>query len=126
MAAIKLHVGEAGLDTYLNPIFVRPVTDRLKAAGAHPFLTDTNTLYSGSRHNSPQHIMTALSHGFGPEVTGAPFIVADGLKGENYQRVEISKKHFAGAAVANDILEADFICFNLILTRQTILYLILI
>jgi uncharacterized Fe-S center protein len=108
LAAIKLHVGEAGLDTYLNPIFLRPVTDRIKAAGAHPFLTDTNTLYSGSRHNSPQHILTAAAHGFVPEVTGAPFIVADGLRGENYSRVEIGQKHFASAAIARDVLDADF------------------
>ena len=101
-------MGEAGLDTYLNPIFLRPLTDRIKAAGAYPFLTDTNTLYSGSRRNSPQHLMTAAAHGFVPEVTGAPFVVADGLKGENYRRVEIGKKHFAAAAIATDILDADF------------------
>lgn len=108
MAAIKLHVGEAGLDTYINPIFVRPVVERMKKAKAKPFLTDTNTLYSGSRNDSPTHIMTAVSHGFGTEVTGAPFTIADGLKGNSYHRVEIGKKHFPDAAIANDILDADF------------------
>ena len=108
LAAIKLHVGEAGLDTYLNPIFVRPVVERIKKLGAKPFLTDTNTLYSGSRHTSPDHAMTAISHGFGSEVTGAPFIVADGLKGESYRRVDINGKHIKSAAIANDILDADF------------------
>ncbi len=108
MAAIKLHVGEAGLDTYVNPIFLRPLVEHIQKAGGEPFLTDTNTLYSGSRHNSVSHIKTAIAHGFGSEVTGAPFIVADGLKGENYRRVKIGLKHFDTAAIANDILAADF------------------
>ena len=107
LVAIKLHVGEAGLDTYLNPIFIKPVVENIKTCGGSPFLTDTNTLYSGSRHQSPEHIKTAISHGFGTEVTGAPFIVADGLKGESYKRVSINKKHFKDAAIANDIIDAD-------------------
>ena len=109
MAAIKLHIGEAGLDTYLNPIFVKPVVDKIKECKGVPFLTDTNTLYSGSRNDSPTHIMTAVSHGFGTQVTGAPFVVADGLKGNSYRRVEIGKKHIKKAAIANDILDADFL-----------------
>ena len=108
MAAIKLHVGEAGLDTYLNPIFVRPVVEKIKGCEAIPFLTDTNTLYTGSRNNSPSHMMTAVSHGFGTEVTGAPFIIADGLKGNSYRHVDIEKKHVKSAAIANDIIDADF------------------
>ncbi len=107
LAAVKIHVGEEGLNTYLNPIFLRPVVERIKKVGAVPFLTDTNTLYSGSRHDSPNHVMTAIRHGFGSEVTGAPFTVADGLKGDNFSYVEINKKHFAKAAIAKDILDAD-------------------
>ena len=113
LAAIKLHIGEAGLDTYLNPIFVKPVVEQIKKAGGEPFLVDTNTLYSGSRNNSVRHMMTAVSHGFGTEVTGAPFIVADGLKGANYQRVKVNLNHFETAAIANDIIAADFmLAFN--------------
>ena len=107
IAAVKVHVGEQGLNTYINPIFVRPVVEQVKQAGGKAFLVDTNTLYSGSRHDSVEHMMTAISHGFGTEVTGAPFIVADGLKGESYRRVKIDLKHFADAAIANDILDAD-------------------
>lgn len=108
MSAIKLHVGEQGLNTYINPIFVRPVVDSIKEAGGKAFLVDTNTLYSGSRHNSIDHIITAVSHGFGMEVTGAPFIVADGLKGKSYRKVKIDLHHVQEAAIANDILDADF------------------
>ncbi len=108
LAAVKLHVGEAGLDTYLNPVFVRPVVEKIKEAGGDPFLTDTNTLYSGSRHNAVSHARTAIGHGFGSEVTGAPFVVADGLKGGSYQRVKVGLKHFKDAAIAGDIVAADF------------------
>lgn len=51
LTAIKLHFGEFGNDTHLRPQLVRKVVDLAKQAGANPFLTDTNTLYSGSRNH---------------------------------------------------------------------------
>lgn len=42
---------------------------------------DTNTLYSGSRNNSLDHLLTALKHSFDYMVTEAP-IIADGLRSE--------------------------------------------
>lgn len=106
LTAIKLHVGEDGNDAYLPPILVKQVVERVKLAGAKPFLTDTNTLYSGSRHDAVTHMQTAISHGFGTEVTGAPFIVADGLHGDNVQDIEVNLKHFAQVHIAGDIVAA--------------------
>ncbi len=65
LTAVKVHFGERGNDTFINPVFVRTVVDLLKAQGASPFVTDTNTLYKGSRHNAVDHLATALEHGFG-------------------------------------------------------------
>ncbi|MBP2654086.1 MAG: 4Fe-4S ferredoxin iron-sulfur binding domain protein [Firmicutes bacterium] len=107
LTAIKLHFGERGSDGFINPVFVRQVVDKVKAQGAKPFLTDTNTLYSGSRHNSVDHLQTALEHGFDYTVTGAPIIIADGLRSENIAEVEISKKHFDKVKLAKDIVSAD-------------------
>lgn len=107
LTAIKLHVGEAGNDAYVQPTLVREVVDRVKQAGAQAFLTDTNTLYSGSRHNAISHVETAIKHGFGVEVTGAPFVVADGLRGNNYRQVEINLPRFKEVAIAGDIIDAD-------------------
>jgi uncharacterized Fe-S center protein len=107
LTAIKLHFGERGNDGYINPVLVRSVVDRVKARGGKPFLTDTNTLYSGSRHNSVDHLITALEHGFDLTVTGAPLIISDGLRSDNVKEVQIGKKHFASVKLAGDIVTAD-------------------
>ncbi len=107
LTALKLHFGERGNDSYINPVLVRPVVDRIKAEGAKPYLTDTNTLYSGSRHNAVDHLITALEHGFDYTVTGAPIIISDGLKGDNVMEVQIGKKHFSSVKLARDVANAD-------------------
>jgi len=107
LTAVKLHFGERGNDGYINPVFVRQVVERIKARGAKPFLTDTNTLYSGSRQNSVDHLITALEHGFDYTVTGAPLIISDGLRSNNVKELHIGKKHFASVKLARDIVEAD-------------------
>ena len=107
LTAIKLHFGERGNDSYINPVFVRQVVDKLKAKGAKPFLTDSNTLYSGSRHNAVDHLITALEHGFDFSVTGAPLIIADGLRSQNIEEVVINKKHFQTVKLSRDIVNAN-------------------
>ena len=62
--AIKLHFGERGNTAYVRPVFLRPIVDRVKGLGGRPFLTDTCTLYGGSRSNAVSHIATAEEHGF--------------------------------------------------------------
>jgi uncharacterized Fe-S center protein len=105
--AIKLHFGELGNDSYINPVYVRQVVDKVKGAGALPFVTDTNTLYLGSRSNAVDHITTAILHGFDYAVVGAPVIIADGLCGKNVARVKIDKKHFEKVSIAGDIVASD-------------------
>lgn len=107
LMAVKLHFGEEGNDSYINPVLVRQVVDKIAAEGAKPFLTDTNTLYYGSRHNSHDHLKTAILHGFDYSVVGAPLIIADGLRGENWADVQINQKHFKNVKIAGDILNSD-------------------
>lgn len=106
LTAIKLHFGEYGNDTHLNPTLVRQVVDKVLDAGGKPFLTDTTTLYSGSRHNAVDHLQTAYLHGFTPSVVRAPVIVADGLYGENDVPVRIKAKHFKEVHIATEIRRA--------------------
>jgi len=82
---------------------VRQVVDKVKECGGLPFLTDTNTLYHGSRSNAVDHITTAVLHGFDYAVAGAPVIIADGLFGTNITWVTIKGKHFKRVAIAGDI-----------------------
>ena len=107
LTAVKVHVGERGNDTFLNPVFVRKVVECVKAAGGKPFITDSNTLYKGSRHNAVDHMITAIEHGFGYATVGAPFIVADGLRSTSYEEVKIGKKHFKSVKIAASIAAAQ-------------------
>jgi uncharacterized Fe-S center protein len=107
--AIKLHFGESGNDGFISPVYVRQIVEKVKACRALPFLTDTNTLYLGSRSNAVEHIGTAILHGFDFAVAGAPVIIADGLNGKNIAKVTIGKKHFNEVLVAGDIAAADSI-----------------
>lgn len=107
LVAVKIHFGEAGNTAYIRPPFVRRIVDRLKDLGAKPFLTDTNTLYVGTRTEAYSHLVTAFDHGFTREVTGAPVIIADGLRGNNRVEVGVHGKHVKNAHIASDIYNAD-------------------
>jgi uncharacterized Fe-S center protein len=103
LVAIKLHVGELGNPYYVQPFFVHEVVRQVKEAGGKPFLTDSNTLYLAQRHNAIDHTHTALMNGFG---TVAPFVVADGLRGESYRTVK-TKGILDEIEVSGAIAEAD-------------------
>lgn len=107
LVAIKLHFGERGNDTYLNPAFARQVVEAVRAAGGKPFLTDTSTLYNGKRHNAADHLETAYLHGFTPYTVDAPVVMADGLLGYNEEMVPVSRKHFRAVHIAQGIREAS-------------------
>ena len=102
LVAIKLHVGELGNPYYVQPFFVHDIVRRVKELGAKPFLTDSNTYYMAQRHNAYDHMQTALMNGFNM----APFIVADGLKSENYRTVK-TKGYLSEIEVSGVIAEAD-------------------
>lgn len=111
LTAIKIHFGEIGNDSFISPIFVREAVSFVKQQGGKPFVTDTNTLYSGSRHNAVDHLTTAALHGFVSSVTDAPVIIADGLRSLNYRDAVLPDS--AGDTIlkrfhiAGDILDAD-------------------
>lgn len=107
LVAVKIHFGEAGNTAYIRPPFVRRIVDRLKDLGAKPFLTDTNTLYVGTRTEAYSHLVTAFDHGFTREVTGAPVIISDGLRGNNRVDVSFNGTHVKKAHIAADIYNAD-------------------
>ncbi|MBI5491925.1 MAG: DUF362 domain-containing protein [Deltaproteobacteria bacterium] len=107
LVAIKLHFGEKGNTSYIQPVFVRRVVDRVKDTGALPFLTDTNTLYVGTRGNSVEHLKTAIENGFDYSVAGAPLIIADGLRGEDGVAVKVGGRHFEEVNIAREITNAD-------------------
>ncbi len=102
LVAIKLHVGELGNPSYVQPFFIHDIIRKVKQAGGKPFLTDSNTYYMAQRHNAYDHMQTALMNGFNM----APFIVADGLKSENFRTVK-TKGILPEIEVSGAIAEAD-------------------
>ncbi len=102
LVAVKLHVGELGNPYYVQPCFVHDIIRRIKDAGGKPFLTDSNTAYHAQRSNAYDHMNTALMNGFNM----APFIVADGLKGENFQTIK-TKGILKEIEVSGAIAQAD-------------------
>lgn len=109
LVAIKLHFGEKGNASFISPVFVRKVVDKLKETGAKPFLTDTNTLYVGTRGNSVDHLKTAIENGFDYAVAGAPVIIADGLRGEAGVPVTVNGRYYKEVNIAKEIVAANAI-----------------
>jgi hypothetical protein len=109
LTAIKLHFGEKGNLAFIRPNFIRRIVDYVVKCGASPFLTDTNTLYSGARGNSVGHLNTAIENGFAYAVVNAPLIIADGLRGGSYETVTINKAVIKDAFIAREIYNSDSI-----------------
>ncbi len=107
LTAIKVHFGEAGNCAYVRPVFLRVVADYLRTLGCKPFLTDTNTLYKGSRSDATAHIETAVRHGFDYAAIGCPVIIADGLRRGSGVRMPIQGELLQEASIAPGIAEAD-------------------
>lgn len=107
LVAIKLHFGERGNLAYVRPQYVRRVVEQVKAKGGRPFLTDSNTLYAGSRSNAVDHLETAIENGFDYSVVGAPLVIADGLNGKDYVSVPVNLKHFKEVKIGSAAVQAD-------------------
>jgi len=105
--AVKLHFGEKGNSGFIRPIFVRKVVDYIKAKGNRVFLTDTNTLYRGSREDAVTHLDTAITNGFAYSVVNTPLLIADGLRANDEVEIDISGKHVNTAYIGMAIWKAD-------------------
>lgn len=103
---LKIHFGENGNTGYIKPAFVRHFIEVMQEWGVKPFLGDTNTLYVGERGNTVDHMRCAYRNGFAYATMGAPVVILDGLRGQNY--VELPKLGQApGIYIAQDALNAD-------------------
>jgi hypothetical protein len=107
LVAVKLHFGELGNTAFIRPLFIRKIVESIKGIGGFPFLTDANTLYAGTRSDSPRHLTTAIQNGFAYSVIEAPLIIADGLRGKSETAVTVNQKRFKRVYIGTDIVEAD-------------------
>ena len=107
LTAVKLHFGEMGNAAYIRPVFLRKIADKIRELGGSPFLTDANTLYAGTRSDSPSHLTTAILNGFDYAVVNAPLLIADGLRGKSESAVEVNLNRFDQVYIGKEIVEAD-------------------
>lgn len=107
LVAVKIHPGEAGNTSYVSAENVNNIINALNFPADRIFLTDTTVLYPGLRMSAPDYIRLAAEHGFGTPDT-PPFIVADGLHGENEVLIEMPDEFDSSAAhLASIICSAD-------------------
>jgi hypothetical protein len=107
LAAIKTHFGEEGNTSFISPLWLGPILGFLRKCGARPFLTDTTTLYGGSRGNGVSHALLAREHGFDAALLQAPVLIADGIRGTNQVEVPGRGRHFRSCYLAGEIAQAD-------------------
>lgn len=106
--AIKMHFGELGNLSFLRPNYARAVADVVKELGGHPFLTDCNTMYPGSRKNALEHLECAWENGFTPLTVGCPILIGDGLKGTDDIAVPVvGGEYIKEAYIGRAIMDAD-------------------
>lgn len=107
IVAIKAHLGEPGNTSFLQPFFVAKIVEMVKQKKAKPFITDTTTAYVHKRYNAVDYSISAIKHGFSFATVGAPFIVADGLTGDNYLTIKIDGEILKEVYIGSDIINAD-------------------
>lgn len=83
--AIKVHFGEKGCTTYVDPLLVKAVYDKVTSLGKEATLIECNVLYKGSRTVTKDHLTVANDHGF----TFSPIHICDGEKGQDSVEVPL-------------------------------------
>ena len=106
-AALKIHFGESGNTGHIKPQWLTGLIWEIRQKTKHAFLTDSNTLYIGHRSNSIDHLRLAWSHGFTPEITGVPVIIADGLIGRDKQEPRSAQARTTSSKIAGAVLDSD-------------------
>jgi len=98
---IKLHWGERGNESFLEPVYARAIIQWLDTLGAKPFVFDTTVLYSGGRRHGTDSLETAARNGYTAEFLGCPLVIADGMDGRDVIDIPAGYKHFRTVQVAS-------------------------
>ena len=98
---IKLHWGERGNESYLEPVYARAIANWLNSLGTQPFVFDTTVLYSGGRRLGKDSLETAARNGFTADFLGCPLVIADGMDGRDVIDLPAGYKHFQTVQVTS-------------------------
>ena len=89
---VKITIGDTKCIYNINPELVKSIISEIKTKKAKPFLFDTNVIYKGSRLNAVDHLTLAQNKGFAHSRVGAPFIIADGIFGQDGKEYDIDSE----------------------------------
>ncbi|MDR0510776.1 MAG: DUF362 domain-containing protein [Rikenellaceae bacterium] len=107
--AIKTHFGEPGNLAFIRPNYAARMVELIRSLGGRPFLSDSNTLYSGRRSNAVDHLQSAMENGFNPISAKCNVIIADGLKGTEVREVAIDGEFCKAPKIGSAIVDADIV-----------------
>jgi len=93
LVPVKITLGEPSCIHNIYPDLAKAVVSKIKNKQAKPFLFDTSVIYKGQRQNAVDHLSLAQDKGFGQDKVGAPFIIADGLLGQDGKEYAIKAEH---------------------------------
>jgi len=104
---VKITIGDSDCVYNLSPSLVKTVIREIRVSGAKPFLFDTSVIYEGRRQNAVDHLTLVQHKGFELSKVGAPFIVADGVFGQDGKEIEIESRHIKKIKVPSFIGMVD-------------------
>ena len=90
---VKLTVGDSACVYNVSPELAERVIAKIRLVGAKPFLFDTSVIYKGQRQNAVDHLKLAQDKGFCNPYVNAPFVVADGVLGQDGREFTIDAAH---------------------------------
>ncbi len=90
---VKLTIGDSKCVYHVSPELVKTLINQIKNKKAKPFLFDTNVIYQGSRLNAVDHLTLAQNKGFSHSRVGAPFVIADGMFGQDGNEYDVDSKY---------------------------------
>ena len=93
LVPVKITIGDSASVFHVHPEFAKRVVAEVKLQKAKPFLFDTSVIYHGLRQNAVDHLTLAQNKSFSQVKIGAPFIIADGLLGQDGREFQIDAPH---------------------------------
>jgi len=90
---LKLTIGDTKCIHHIKPELIKIVISEIKKKKSRPFLFDTNVIYNGSRLNAVDHLSLVQNKGFSHSRIGAPFIIADGVFGQDGKEYKIDSDY---------------------------------
>lgn len=100
--ALKINLSEVGYTHYLPPVLVATLFDHLRSFGTRPVVTDSGSLFKGSRFTGFDWMNTAMVTGYSPGETFAnQVLLTGGYTNEEGRFYEADGDHLGGVELGS-------------------------